>query len=1211
MKVRGKKLIYFILSFAIIIVGLNFLIKIIFIYYLNTYINPSKYNKYKLTFSYKDYTASLFEPFKIKKIKMQNEENILNIDEVIIKPNLQNLLYFDFDNIIEKIIIRKSVFELKNIDSLIKLKNLLLAESNKEHGTAEIKIPIIIENANIKYYYNPENYIILNDINLLLKHKNLDYRINKVNLKFNEDIKFLLNKFNVHIEDNTATVYKNINFLSVSKIKGRYKNEYFTFEGNLNGGTILIEGNIKNSLIVNFNNVQLFYDYYSAFLSANLVYYVQNKYFNGSASIKKLNIGFLPMPDFDFKINYINNKYEVELHSKYGEHNLNIEMVENKPVIHIEGKKLNLDFLKKEITGLIDYKLVLDIFNKNRILNCSINTNFLKYTGYVFKGNMDFIINNDTFNCSTSKFYIDNKNAILKINGNIKDNKCFVNRFRFNDKILKNFIISYDKSEILFKNVRYEKLKNVFFNEIKFDYLNYKIFCNAILYKKYNSIFSVSIIDKNNFLLDVFDEKINNILQKDLSFKINYINKKINIQTLFSPIELNGYYDLNYNDFSVDIISNDFLNKILMSIYNKNSYSKINLNLIKRKSSIKINSKIFLSNIDKLKVFKINLNTGNNNIKIQEGILNIANSLVYFNGDYDLLQSSLGLKLNVNDFVIKNTDISGDIDLLLSLVSSQNIIGEFSSRFLKIGNFEVDDLKFKCDYNFKKKYAVLKREETKNFSVNGEVSFYDRLNLNLDLFNNNIPVGACSGNFDFENNELDIKISNDKNNVALLPVYFPLIKNSTGVGNINIHLSGKIDEPVIIGSVDFKNVNLGFASYIDELRNINGKILFDKDKINIQNITALNDKEGVIKISGEGKDIKNLKINLNAQKIKVNIKKYNCIINANVVAQLITTDTMPYLFATVEMSNGSLTYPPVYKENSKSDSVEGYFSKLYMNVKLVTKYNFSYKHEFANMFFSDNSYLIIKGSPGNFLYNGFLKSFYGDVNYLNRKFKVTDATLKFTEGDYVPILTATASANINDVDIELNYNGPILDTIKPTISSPSNPDLTQDELLQIIRVGATSDKESYEERQRDNISSVASFIDMGFMKQIMNPFKTNIEKRLGVNLDVDAPIFANIAKKTFYTDKDMANKDVNLFENTSFSVGRFLMKGLYFNYRGTLKSYEDINLNQNLLYLKSEFEAKYYLNNRATFQYIYKPEILYVPQSKPEHYFMLQYKMRY
>ncbi|HOK40315.1 MAG TPA: hypothetical protein PLD27_04675 [bacterium] len=1217
-----KKFFFIIIIFFLsVILLLNILIKFLSLYLLNSFLAEQQYKKYNINFSFKDLSSSLFEPFKLLNIKIKNNENLLLIDEIKINVNLKNLITHNFNEIITSVIIKNPHLEINNYQTFKKLLDKLLLEEKSKKNLFDFVSKIYIENGTIRFDYYRLTLLTTTNISAILQKDNFKFRIKKSNVYFNEEFILLLKNYNLQLKDEIQSFLISTKFISLNYLDCNFINNSFSISAEYNSGRILLNGKLNNQIKCELINIPIYYNIYSCNISSEATYYFSEKQLTSKISLKNIFISFLPLPNFDINLIYKNNNFNVDIYSDYGKHNFNISYFDTLPVFHIIGRKVNLDFLKKDISGFLDYSLDLDLFRKDVIINFIVSAKQIKYSDYSI--NTDFLLNikNNSFSFKTKKLLVNNQQYKINFSGQLNNKVYYLNNVSLNDYFIKNLTLSYDDTSVYFNNFLIKQYDFLYINELIYNYKKYSAFIDFNLYNKNNLKLNILYQGKNDVNIIYLNENLRNIFNNDVQFNVKYDNGLIIIKSIFSPFDFLINYNLSKNDVFLKINENQLFINFLTKIYDKKSFGKVEVNLEKQTNKFNLSSKILLTNINDINVFRVNIKTENEKIKIDEGILNYQNSVLFFSGNYDLIKDTLKIGLNLNQFVYKGNTITSNLTLLLTHFNNFNFSSLIDCEYLKFNNFEIDKLKFSLDYNNEKKIMKLTPIEKAKYTLNGKIILSDLYDIDCNIYNYDTEIIKCEGEVDFTNQKLNLKLFNNKNNISLLPLYLPIIKSTAGTGNINLFIKGKFNKPEILGIINFNNVGLKFNNYINEIQNLKGEIIFQEDSIVINKLTGKVNDNGILNINGSGTNIKNVKIKFTANNIKINYDKYKVNTEANINGELILTDTMPYLYANVEMFNGSLTYPPIYTSKSNGKKEKSYFDKIYLNIKLITKHNFAYTHQWAKIFFNDNSYLLIKGQTNNFLYSGYLTAFVGDVYYLNRKFTIQEASLKFIEGDYIPILNAYAKTNINDVVIELRYNGALEDKIEPQITSPTNPDLSFNELIQIIQIGTQSTTKTktktfpsentttFFERQETNIKSIVSLFNINLLNRFINPIKSNIEEQFDVNIDFNAPLFENIASRAINYD-NYKNYNNYLFENTSFAIGKFLSKRLYVNYKGIFQSYENSIVKETYLYLKSEFEAKYYINKRATLQYIYKPE-LEVPQIKPEHFIMFQYSIRF
>jgi len=249
--------------------------------------------------------------------------------------------------------------------------------------------------------------------------------------------------------------------------------------------------------------------------------------------------------------------------------------------------------------------------------------------------------------------------------------------------------------------------------------------------------------------------------------------------------------------------------------------------------------------------------------------------------------------------------------------------------------------------------------------------------------------------------------------------------------------------------------------------------------------------------------------------------------------------------------------------------------------------------------------LYFKGNKYNIVVSGFLSAHSGKIPYLNQKFDLSFAEMRVNSDAGIPIVSGEAAIVIDGLEIKLSYTGPV-DKFKPTLRAPSRPELSEEELLKIIKYNTTNNL-SILDRKIENTDEYGTLklIDHDLSSYIQKPLEERLFKPFNLFFDVNAPLIEN------YVKSGIGDTGINPLLNASLSVGKYLSKDLYLEYRGKVVNTNEID-NQTHQYKtgwKQEVEAIYNLKRNTSLRYKYSPAL--EKDKDSEHFFMLEKKIRF
>ena len=180
----------------------------------------------------------------------------------------------------------------------------------------------------------------------------------------------------------------------------------------------------------------------------------------------------------------------------------------------------------------------------------------------------------------------------------------------------------------------------------------------------------------------------------------------------------------------------------------------------------------------------------------------------------------------------------------------------------------------------------------------------------------------------------------------------------------------------------------------------------------------------------------------------------------------------------------------------------------------------------------------------------------GKINYLNRTFKIEDASVNFDGTGFNPLINLTSyfstrDKDKNNVKVYLSMNDRLL-SFKTRFYS--FPQLSENELNQLLGLPATQtlDNENDFARTTNDLESIQNTTNYLGNTFLFSPLE-NIARR-GLNLDtfsLNTEIFGNILSSNTGL--------IDMLDNSSLSIGKYIFEGFYIESMMTFNKKSDTN----------------------------------------------------
>lgn len=575
--------------------------------------------------------------------------------------------------------------------------------------------------------------------------------------------------------------------------------------------------------------------------------------------------------------------------------------------LSLNGSNININNSLK--TFVIDYKysnIYTTVNNfKNYIYNSNIIKNKIKFklmsNGYIINTDLHGIINKnsniyDQYNFLQYKYnffdiqsnlnmYFENNGIHTyydHLNSNFDFSNISLNIFTHNNvsNIIENNIIYYENSDLIsdIRNYLSNNQNNFnYYSDSKYyrsDINNFYIFNNADNFASnicmYNQPYSIKELKEiyQNFI-ELGITALNNIIQiyedEYSTIQLTNFNSEITNYILYSNIDINTYFESNYNISNIDI------NQIKVELYSllnsniilyndeyiKNIFNSNGYNLNKLIDNNRRNNDINDINIYSSNIYNINYITSN----IHDFLI-IRQHNINIRSDYNACNINL-LLTNVIDNIDFNNSINYDIKyrLYLSILSS----------YTTIENDNMNDAILSYTIDHKPNYSGDQVTFNYKMSIGDDIDQSDKTHRlvikdenkeQIKFINNNhygyIGHKQNNANIDFI---ISTKHVTNEDNIIFKPGNKNTLYLKADLGRVGINTSNPLHKLDVIGSIRFTDKL--YTSYLDRPNCPIINLIEHDNKIKIKNNnTNIIDFENIKQFNLDQSEIKvrNIKI---------------------------------------------------------------------------------------------------------------------------------------------------------------------------------------------------------------------------------------------------------------------------------------------------------------------------------------------------------------
>ena len=323
---------------------------------------------------------------------------------------------------------------------------------------------------------------------------------------------------------------------------------------------------------------------------------------------------------------------------------------------------------------------------------------------------------------------------------------------------------------------------------------------------------------------------------------------------------------------------------------------------------------------------------------------------------------------------------------------------------------------------------------------------------------------------------------------------------SSGVVTVDLSVGGTVAKPLTQGQL---KVDHGAIAYIDlpsALSDINGSLIFNQDRLQIQSLTA-HTGGGLVTFGGyatayNGK----LNFDLTVRGDEVRLR-YPPGVSATANADLHFVGTSSASTLNGEIIVTKLAMTPgfdfgAYLERSQASALpptNRLLNRIRLDVHIATTPEL--QMQTASLRLSGDADLHLRGTAGKPVILGRADIIEGEVQFNGTKYRLERGDITFINPvTTTPVLDLQASTRVRDYDITLNLNGQI---DRPNVTYRSEPPLPTSDIIGLLAFGQTSEESAQLNQSQSAFNSETS---SAILSAALNATVSNrVQKLFGVS----------------------------------------------------------------------------------------------------------------
>ena len=311
--------------------------------------------------------------------------------------------------------------------------------------------------------------------------------------------------------------------------------------------------------------------------------------------------------------------------------------------------------------------------------------------------------------------------------------------------------------------------------------------------------------------------------------------------------------------------------------------------------------------------------------------------------------------------------------------------------------------------------------------------------------------------------EIDLSLDGSVN-MTLLQSLNPKIL-ARGTLGVNLNASGTMTEPVLQGRLDVKNTFVSHNDFPSGLSDLNGELLFDRNRIQIEKLSGTTGG-GTVALTGSATyQAGTLLIDLGATAQGVRLR-YPPGVSSTANADLRLTGTSNAALLSGDVVVTKLAVTPgfdfgAYIEKSKQGVVfaqsDSLASRLRMDVHVVTTPELQMQTAVARL--SGNADLRVRGTADRPAILGRVEVLEGEISFNGTKYRLERGDVTFSNpAKTQPVIDLQASTRVRDYDITVRFRGDASTPNGLKVSWQSEPQLPEADVIALLALGRTREE---------------------------------------------------------------------------------------------------------------------------------------------------------
>lgn len=292
---------------------------------------------------------------------------------------------------------------------------------------------------------------------------------------------------------------------------------------------------------------------------------------------------------------------------------------------------------------------------------------------------------------------------------------------------------------------------------------------------------------------------------------------------------------------------------------------------------------------------------------------------------------------------------------------------------------------------------------------------------------------------------------------------------SSGKVDFTVAANGQLKKPLLTGQMKLEKVNLAMEGIPNGLNNMEGTLVFNEDRLQVQNLTATTGG-GQIKIGGFLRYSNGVYADLTATGDAVRVRMYGLSATATTKLRLQGSLNGALLSGNVLLTRFGIGPDVDLAAFSSAGGVsappdpDALSNKIRLDVRVTSSPQLDFQNSYAKL--AGTVDLTIRGTVAVPSILGRIQITDGSATFAGTKYQLQRGEIYFTNPVRIdPIIDLDATAQVENYDVTIGLHG-TMSNLKPTYRS--EPPLSEADVFALLALGRTQEEaQIYQERQAE------------------------------------------------------------------------------------------------------------------------------------------------